>query len=861
MIQTLLCFIVTTHVSAKKVEVKPALEGQSLVLNEAIDLHLTSTAMPLKKSTVNLNSENAWLFFDNVRPSVVLAEYSRSILVNGIPFRQGIGGNGRIAVYKQGTVVIPHSDKFQPLETFTDKNFGGAAEKYSLSNYYTNKLSKDIPANLKSSLKQDNSIQSFRLKRGYMVTFATEPDGTGYSRIFIADSEDIIIQNLPVNLKQKISYIRVFPWQWPSKKGWCGGRGRMVESNGRDRQENEISLTQSTWAYSWGADDPLSSDFEYVPMKWGYGGSFETINSRTGVTHLLGYNEPNRPDQSKMTVEQALQEWPQLMKSGLRLGSPSVSDNSCLEDWLYKFMDECKKRNYRVDYVAVHAYWGPDQMKSPEEWYKKLQEIHLRTGKPIWLTEWNIGANWTKEPWPNNVKDQQAKMIRDLKNILTVLDTASFVERYSIYNWVENKRAMIVDSFCYKTLDGKKVEDKLLNQEITPAGEFYRNNHPDFAFNRKNEVISTWQFTDKPKLTYDLSERNEIQLHWNMKCNPEMIGEFIVERSTDNNEFKEITQINSSDRWLYFEGLMNANKIPSGSVYYRVRGIDLSKKESLISNVISYNYLKNKQNSPTVGNLVTPTNWSMFVFKNNFEKDPIVVFGTPTNRNQVPQTHRIKNLGKNMFDFKLDTWEYLKDPIFENMDTIAYIVLPRSGAYDFKGITAFAGKVSNATPDGVQIHFETPFKEIPVVFASQITNHCDSTTSVRIKNITTEGFEVQLQYEAGITPPAVGEDICYIAITPGIGSINGKNLKVGRTEEGFVGDYFGAGRIEFGKEFANPAIFVAMQTNSDNVTSALRMKNHEANSFEVFKEKETSKGSKPIFKESIGWMIIESNTK
>ena len=44
-----------------------------------------------------------------------------------------------------------------------------------------------------------------------------------------------------------------------------------------------------------------------------------------------------------------------MMESGLRLGTPAIADNL---NWLYSFLDECKKRNYRVDYVAVHAYWG-----------------------------------------------------------------------------------------------------------------------------------------------------------------------------------------------------------------------------------------------------------------------------------------------------------------------------------------------------------------------------------------------------------------------------------------------------------------------------------------------------------------------
>jgi hypothetical protein len=475
---------------AKKTETFARLQSQSLTLKEPVDYHLTDSVAPLNGGTVNLQSEDAWLFLNNVRPSVVLQKYVNAVSING----KALSGNARVEIYRHGTVIIPLPDDYQPLEAFTETDFKGAAEKFSTGYYYTAGAADDMPADLVKTLAVDNAIQSFRLKRGYMTTLATEPDGMGYSRVFIADTADIVLPALPSELNKKVSYIRVFKWRYPSKKGWCGTYDTkwVVQSNGKLKQENELELTQSTWEYSWGASDPYRTNCEFVPMKWGLKGSYDNINSNTNVTHLLGFNEPNRPDQSNMSVEEALAEWPKLMRSGLRLGSPSVSDNSRLEDWLYKFMDECKKRNYRVDYVTVHAYWGPDQMPEPEDWFKMLKRIHLRTGHPIWITEWNFGANWTKEAWPKDEKQQFQRQLNYLKRILKVLDDAPFIERYSIYNWVENKRAMIIDKFSMKEENGKQIKDKLLDQTITPAGEYYRDNKPSAAFNPAVEAIPAW---------------------------------------------------------------------------------------------------------------------------------------------------------------------------------------------------------------------------------------------------------------------------------------------------------------------------------------------------------------------------------
>ncbi|KAA6311077.1 hypothetical protein EZS27_037731, partial [termite gut metagenome] len=292
-------------------------------------------------------------------------------------------------------------------------------------------------------------------------------------------------------------------------------------------------------------------------------------------------------------------------------------------------------------------------------------------------------------------------------------------------------------------------------------------------------------------------------------------------------------------------------------VYYRIQPVDFYGKKSQASHTVSYTYLKNNNKRTTIGNLISPADWSLFVFEQKYGKEPVIVFGTPTNRNKTPQTHRIKNSSEESFEFKFDTWFYLKNPIFISRDTIAYIVLPAAGSYNFDGINAFGGKATDVTADWVQVHFETPFEKIPVVFASQITNKSDSTASVRIRNVTNNGFEVKLQYEGTGTPPSVGEELYYIALTPGKGLINGNVVEVGRTEEFAVGDFWGAEKIEFANTYNQPAFFGAMQTESDGIASALRIKNRGVSYTEVFKEKEMSKASKAPSKETVGWMVVE----
>ena len=94
-----------------------------------------------------------------------------------------------------------------------------------------------------------------------------------------------------------------------------------------------LHLSES-WEYNWGlwptgkdadGDDTPAGNLqcgvkrtaEFVPMFWGCGDnctyglwpSFRQDWKRAGVTHLLGFNEPDNPGQSNLTPEQAAIRW------------------------------------------------------------------------------------------------------------------------------------------------------------------------------------------------------------------------------------------------------------------------------------------------------------------------------------------------------------------------------------------------------------------------------------------------------------------------------------------------------------------------------------------------------------------------
>ena len=254
---------------------------------------------PLTGSAIDLQSEDAWIILKEVKPSSVKSSYLASISINGAAFVDGV--NGRLAIYAQGTAVIPHASGFKPLTVFSGENYEGEALQCEPHTYY------------KTLGSLNNKIKSFKLKRGYMVTFANNSDGTGYSRVFTADDQDMEIPVMPAYLHGTVSFIRVLKYQWVSKKGWGGG-------------QTDAGYLDCTWNYDWSSSGKTTANIEYVPHKhkvyWpGWG-----LNDMQNITHVLGINEPDRPDQANATYEAAMAMMPDFQKSGLRITSPVTSD-------------------------------------------------------------------------------------------------------------------------------------------------------------------------------------------------------------------------------------------------------------------------------------------------------------------------------------------------------------------------------------------------------------------------------------------------------------------------------------------------------------------------------------------------------
>lgn len=152
------------------------------------------------------------------------------------------------------------------------------------------------------------------------------------------------------------------------------------------------------------------------------------------TTHLLGFNEPDGKKQENLPVDKALSAWPDLMKTGLRLGSPAAVHAD--GEWMLEFMQKADDTGMRVDFVCVHWYGGANV----QALVKRLKKIHALYQRPIWITEFAV-ADWkTKSREGNRYTPEQVQQF--MKELLPALDKLEFVERYAWFSAAVSDRAL-----------------------------------------------------------------------------------------------------------------------------------------------------------------------------------------------------------------------------------------------------------------------------------------------------------------------------------------------------------------------------------------------------------------------------------
>ncbi len=154
------------------------------------------------------------------------------------------------------------------------------------------------------------------------------------------------------------------------------------------------------------------------------------------------------------------------------------------------------------------------------------------------------------------------------------------------------------------------------------------------------------------------------------------------------------------------------------------------------------------------------------------------------------------------------------------------------------GRKMIAGVMENVYEEWKTVSFPIQFVRQPLVFTQVVTSREDTPVAVRLRNVSTNQFEMKLQEEAGQDGKHIRESIAWIAIEPG-----------SQTEDYILE----AGKIEATEAWSNinfptafgdiPAVFTSMQTIKDTETSTGILQNISSTGVEVAIEEESSQDS------------------
>ena len=191
------------------------------------------------------------------------------------------------------------------------------------------------------------------------------------------------------------------------------GLGLYPEATPQSGPENFLNALNVDWYYNWQPQATLGvNSVDFTPMLW-----FADIDSRGRLdpvsfqerinlaianlgdsNTILGFNEPDHEPQANMTVKQAIQAWRFVEEArqalGFRVGSPAPTTFEAYGrgTWLQQFMAQAEKRNYQIDFIAVHWYDHPvgNARTQANSFFQYLTDVFNTYQRPIWVTEFDL---------------------------------------------------------------------------------------------------------------------------------------------------------------------------------------------------------------------------------------------------------------------------------------------------------------------------------------------------------------------------------------------------------------------------------------------------------------------------------------
>ncbi|KAK1973368.1 glycosyl hydrolase catalytic core-domain-containing protein [Colletotrichum cereale] len=199
-----------------------------------------------------------------------------------------------------------------------------------------------------------------------------------------------------------------------AKRGFAYNNATLV-----NRFMDNMQCTECSWAYNWDSTDNgiLPHSLNFVPMLWSPAANHTgrwpqnadaMISSRS--THILSFNECDRPDQCNLDAASAAAAHVKFVNRNSAAAGEGLS-------WLELWVWTCDSLGCEYDFCVAHWYGN-----SVEDLLKHVASVHeICRGKPVWLTEFAI----------NDGSDEQHAAF--ITAVIPKLDAVDYLERYAYF--------------------------------------------------------------------------------------------------------------------------------------------------------------------------------------------------------------------------------------------------------------------------------------------------------------------------------------------------------------------------------------------------------------------------------------------
>ena len=365
-----------------------------------------------------------------------------------------------------------------------------------------------------------------------------------------------------------------------------------------------------------------------------------------------------------------------------------------------------------------------------------------------------------------------------------------------------------------------------------------------YGFIERRTDVDMFKFTSGPgTVTFNIRTFQE---------NPDLdiIARIFNSSGTEIGSFNPVDEVNSTvsinvTQGTYYLSIDGTGKVGAYSDYGSVGFYSLTGTVPKPSVLLG--------ESGTILNL--NSNWQTVTFKSGYT-NPVVVMGTASRLGSDPVTVRVRNVRPNSFEARIEEWNY-QDGLHGG-ENVSFFVA-EAGVHVLPDGTRISAGISAVNHRFTNINFanNAGFATAPVVLAQVVTNNERSTTTTRLRNVSTSGFQIRVQEEEAADRIHLAESVGWIAIEHGQTVQGGRRIEVGQTPMAVAHINY---PIDFDTTFTSrPGFFAQMQSHNGGDPAVVRHTSLNSRGASIFLEEERSFDVEVNHNaESVGYLAIEA---